>query len=226
MLKAVLFDLDGTVTDTEKIYQKYWIQSAHEAGFSEFSSEDALFLRSLNHKDAEVMLHDRFGTNFDFKKVHDNTVKYTIEEISKNGIALKPGLEPLLSYMKLHEIKSAIVTATDKENAIKKMRIAGIENSFDFLISAHDVENGKPHPDPYLFALKELGISQNEAIAVEDAPNGILSAYRAGLPVVMIPDMTKPDFRFISYLYGTVPTLSDLIPLLDDIRKNPDQKQY
>lgn len=219
MLKAVLFDLDGTVTDTERIYQKYWVQAAHEAGFSEFSSEDALLLRSLNHRDAEALMHDRFGFNFDFKKVHDNTVKYTIDEISKDGITLKPGLDKLLPYMKEHGIKSAIVTATDRENAIKKMQIAGIENSFDFLISAHDVKQGKPHPDSYLHAIHELGISQNEALAVEDAPNGVLSAYRAGIPVVMIPDMTKPDFRFISYLYGTVPTLADLIPLLDDMLK-------
>ena len=219
MLKAVLFDLDGTVTDTERIYQKYWVQSAHEAGFSEFSSEDALLLRSLDHHDAEALMHDRFGINFDFKKVHDKTVEYTINEISRDGITLKPGLDTILSYMKEHGIKSAIVTATDRENAVKKLKIAGIENSFDDLISAHEVKHGKPHPDSYLYALKELGISQNEAMAVEDAPNGILSAYRAGIPVVMIPDMTKPDFRFISYLYGTVPTLADLVPLLDDFLK-------
>lgn len=218
MLKAILFDLDGTVTDTERVYQKYWVQAARECGFSDFTSDDALLLRSLNHKDAEELMHDRFGTNFDFKKVHDITIKYTIEELTNDGITLKPGLDTVLSYMKENGIKSAIVTATDKKNAEKKMRLAGIENSFDYLISAHDVKMGKPHPDSYLFALKELKISANEALAVEDAPNGILSAYRAGLPVVMIPDMTKPDFRYISYLYGTVPTLADLVPLLKDMK--------
>lgn len=217
MLKAVLFDLDGTVTDTERVYQKYWLKSAQELGFSDFTAQDALDLRSLNHKDAEILMHDRFGTDFDIKEIRRRTIESTMNELKQDGIKVKPGLDTILSFLKENNIKSAIVTATDKEKAEEKMVLAGINGKFDTMISAHEVKHGKPHPDSYLYALDTLNIDGNSAIAVEDSPNGILSAYRAGIPVVMIPDMTKPDFRYISYLYGTVPTLADLVPLLKDL---------
>ena len=81
---------------------------------------------------------------------------------------------------------------------------------FDKLISATMVKEGKPAPDIYLYACRQLGLPPEECIAVEDSPNGVISAYRAGLRVIMVPDQTKPDKELEQYLYACVDSLAQI----------------
>ena len=86
----------------------------------------------------------------------------------------------------------------------------GIYDKFDQLVSATTVENGKPEPDVYLYACEQIGEKPKDCIAVEDSPNGILSAYRAGLSVVMVPDLAEPDEETAKLLYAKFDTLAGL----------------
>ncbi len=214
MIKAVLFDMDGTVTDTERIYNRTWQDSAHELGYSMFSYQDALDLRSLNHADAHQMFEERYGGVINIEDVRTLCRKKVAAELEENGIPLKPGLQEILAYLKKQRLKSAIVTANQLEKAVERLKMAGLENDFDEVISAHEVPHGKPYPDPYLYACKKLDLDPEECMAVEDSPNGVLSAVRAGCPTVMIPDLTEPDDEMREQLYAVCPSLDKLIELL------------
>ena len=122
----------------------------------------------------------------------------------------KPDVDEILDYLRSKNIKTAVATATDPERTKQYLTQIGIYDKFDQLVSATTVENGKPEPDVYLYACEQIGEKPKDCIAVEDSPNGILSAYRAGLSVVMVPDLAEPDEETAKLLYAKFDTLAGL----------------
>lgn len=210
MIKAVLFDMDGVITDTEKLYNKYWVESAHDLSYDFFTSQDALDLRSLNMPDTIALFKERYGENFDIVAVKNLCREKMKEEQEKNGVALKYGVREILEFLKEKNVKSAVATATFYDTAKSRLISAGVFDLFDRVISAHMVEHGKPYPDVYIYAASELGLKPKECIAVEDSPNGVLSAYRAGCKTVMVPDLTEPDEELKKLLFGYAKDLTGL----------------
>ena len=209
MIKAVIFDMDGILIDTEKWLNIYWQQAAKEAGF-EVTREDGLAIRSLAGKYAGPYLRGIFGDSFDYEAIRERRKELMREHIAKYGIEKKPGVDDILSYLAEKNIKRAVATATDPERTKQYLTQIGIYDKFDKIVSATTVENGKPQPDVYLYACEQIGEKPEYCIAVEDSPNGVLSAYRAGLSVVMVPDLTEPDEETAKILYARIDTLSGL----------------
>lgn len=209
MIKAVIFDMDGILIDTEKWLNVYWQQAAKEAGF-EVTREDGLAIRSLAGKYAGPYLRGIFGESFDYEAIRERRKELMREHIAKYGIEKKPGVDDILSYLAEKNIKRAVATATDPERTKQYLTQIGIYDKFDKIVSATTVENGKPQPDVYLYACEQIGEKPEDCIAVEDSPNGILSAYRAGLSVVMVPDLTEPDEETAKMLYARIDTVSGL----------------
>lgn len=209
MIKAVIFDMDGILIDTEKWLNVYWQQAAKEAGF-EVTREDGLAIRSLAGKYAGPYLRGIFGDSFDYEAIRERRKELMREHIAKYGIEKKPGVDDILSYLAEKNMKRAVATATDPERTKQYLTQIGIYDKFDKIVSATTVENGKPQPDVYLYACEQIGEKPEDCIAVEDSPNGILSAYRAGLSVVMVPDLTEPDEETAKMLYARIDTVSGL----------------
>ncbi len=207
--KAVLFDMDGTLTDTEKLYQKAWPESLAHFGY-EMSEEKPLVLRSLGRPYALQQFKEWYGEDFDYWEVR-NYRKQLVENILKEtGIPLKPGAKEILSWLRENNIFVALVTANDKDRAQRYTKKIGLFEYFDAIVCADMVEFGKPAPDIYAYACKELNVSPKDTLAVEDSPNGCTSAYKAGCNVVMVPDLTEPDDELLKFLYKRVDTLLDL----------------
>ena len=129
----------------------------------------------------------------------------------------KKGAIELLTYLKSKGYITAIATATDMERAMEYIEMTGLTGHFDKVISATMVQEGKPSPMVYEYASRELGLDVSECIAVEDAPNGITSAYRAGMQVVMVPDQSLPDDNIKSMLTACVDNLEEIITLIENI---------
>ena len=108
-------------------------------------------------------------------------------------IPLKPYVKEALEKLRKAGIKLAIATATNEELTAEYLGRAGLREYFDEIICAVMVKTGKPAPDIYLYACERLGIEPGDAFAVEDAPNGVISASTAGCRTIMIPDLTEPD---------------------------------
>ena len=173
MLRAVLFDLDGTLIDSEKIYHRIEMEIASELGYDFFRPQDALDMRSLYRAASIELMAGRYGDAFDYDKYHDLMTTRFMAEASRCGIELKPGIDEVLGYLKDRGLIAAVVTATALERATKVMSDVGLAGRFDDVISAHEVKKGKPNPDPYLYACDKLGITPEEALCIEDSPNGV-----------------------------------------------------
>lgn len=208
--RAFIFDLDGTLIDTEKIYRIIWPQAISELGY-EFSDERFLSLRSLGRPFAPAKFREWYGESFDYDKARKIRKGFFDRYIAENGIQLKPGVIELLNFLHKKGIVTAIATATDIARAGEYMEMTGLTGYFDKVISATMVPEGKPSPYVYRYACEQLGFEPSECVAVEDAPNGIRSAHDAGLKVIMVPDLTEPDENILPMLTLRVDCLSDII---------------
>lgn len=209
MIKAVVFDMDGVLIDTEKHYYEAWQEAARSFGY-DFRSEHALMLRSCDANVAAKMMKGIFGEDFDYFAVREVRRGLVAERLKKYGLEKKPGLDEILDYLKQNGIKTAVATATPIELTLQHLTKIGVKDKFDKIVSAKQVANGKPAPDVYLYACEQIGENPSDCIAVEDSPNGIKSAYAAGCKPVMVPDLTQPDEEIKPLLYGVADTLADI----------------
>lgn len=212
-IHAVIFDMDGLLIDTEKHLVRCWCQAAQEMGYP-MERRHALHIRSLAGKFAAPYLQKELGADFDYQKVRARRKELVAEILEREGVERKKGALELLTWLKENRYRTAVATATDEERAEQYLTQIGVRHLLDKLVCATMVENGKPMPDVYLYACEKIGEKPENCIALEDSPNGVLSAYRAGCQVVMVPDLTQPDDGILPLLSGQAESLLDVIELL------------
>ena len=213
MVGAVIFDMDGLLLDTEKLLVKFWQEAAREAGFP-MTRDIALNIRSMHRSFAIPYLKSELGEDFDYLKIRARRMELMNEHLEKNGLELKKGAKTLLTYLNENKIPAAVATATDYERAEKYLKETGIFGYFDKIICATMVKVGKPKPDIYIYAASELGLEPAQCVALEDSPNGVMSAAAAGCRTIMVPDLTEPDeaiSRIITAKAGSLDEVIDII---------------
>ena len=218
-IKAVIFDMDGLITDTEKLLVKYWCEAANEMGFP-MERHHALALRSFSRKFAAPQLKEWFGEACDYKAVRDLRMKKMQEFLSTHPLEKKKGVDELLLYLKEKGYYTAVATATDYTRASQYLKEIGIFDKFESIICGNMLENGKPCPDIYLYACEKLNLPPECCMALEDSPNGIKAASSAGCVTVMVPDLTPPTEDDLSRVYQVAENLTDVIGILRAIREN------
>ena len=212
-VKGILFDMDGVVLDTEKLYARFWAEAAHALGYP-MTYEQALGMRSLNNEAGQAKLESYFGTGVSRSVMRDKRVELMDAYVAEYGVEAKPGIGQLLDQLKEQGIKAAIATSSPKDRAMQYLRRLGLAEKFDCICSGHDVAHGKPEPDIYLHAAACIGIPPENCLAIEDSPAGILSAYRAGCMPVLVPDLDGSDVQMRKILFAEADTLTELLELL------------
>lgn len=192
-MKAVVFDMDGVIFDSEKLYRKHWKITGAEYGI------DPIKMESLCNQIAgatrvrnEKLMKSHFGEDFDYGLFREQTMQRMDEEILANGLELKDGVIELFDYLKEHNYKIGLATSTNRERATRNLKNAGIYEKFDCIIFGDMVSNGKPAPDIYKKACEELGVKVEDTIGIEDSINGVKSSSAAGLYTIMVVDLIPP----------------------------------
>ena len=212
-IRGVLFDMDGLVLDTEKLYARFWMEGCHHFGFP-MTYEQALRMRAANSNLGRANLHEFFGPEADYDAIRSKRIEFMDAYIAENGVELKMGIRELLDFLQERGIATAIASSSPMDRIKTYLSAHDLYHRFDCLCSGYEIPNGKPAPDIYLKAAEQLGLRAEECLALEDSPVGIESAYRAGCYPVMVPDQDQPDALTQSRLYAKADSLLDVIDLL------------
>lgn len=201
MFEAVVFDMDGVITDTEKLYRRFQMEEGRRRGIP----EDVLVyacdhIAGGNKFSNKPIFESIVGRGIDYMEFREKLMANLDAYIAANGVELKYGVKETLAYLKDKGIKIGLATSTIRERAIGYLTAHGIYKYFDKLVFGNMVEHGKPAPDIYLKACEELGVEPAKAVAVEDSINGIKSAGVAGLYPVMVVDLIKPNDEIAPYV--------------------------
>ena len=215
-IESVIFDQDGLILDTEKLYQRFWREAAGECGFT-MNQETALALRSLDSRLAKQLLIDTFGEKLDFDLLKQTRIRLMNDYVDKNGVEAKPGVRELTDYLRQKGIKTAIATATNYSRTDDYLTRAGVRDCFETIVCASSCPHGKPFPDVYLYACIELNSLPQNCIALEDSPNGVRSAYSAGLKVICVPDKGDVEDEVKPLITSSAHSLLDVPEIIESI---------
>ena len=184
-LAAVLFDMDGTLVDSEKVWQVALDELASELG-GRLSTAARLSMVGTTTPEAIAILHRDLGVIGRSVPDDGELLESRMMTLVRDGLMFRPGAYELLTSVRTEGVKTALVTATVRRIVEVMLDTIGRDN-FDVVVTHDDVANGKPHPEPYATAAAALGIDPRDCVAIEDSVTGSSSALAAGCAVVVVP---------------------------------------
>ena len=208
-LQAVVFDMDGVLIDSEVLYKKHAHQTARELGF-EISDELHRSTIGLTGPEGEALVRAELGDDFPFEEF-DYIWRRKVAVSMMQHVPLKPGVREILELLERLEIPSAVATSSSGENAEHHLSRADILHHFDVVVCGDDVENSKPHPEPFLLAAERLEVEPEDCLAVEDSHNGVRSAHGAGMQTIMMPDLLQPNAEMKALSVAVMKDMFELI---------------
>lgn len=194
--EAVVFDMDGLMFDSERVVQHSWNVVGERMGLGRLGDDNIRFTLGFNRVRRKQYFLEKYGNDFPYEVFHEEYGKAYHEYADTYGVPVKKGLYELLDVLEDKQIKCAVATSSSREHAFANLERAGIRQRFQVVLTGDMVTEGKPSPEIYLKACALLKTEPPRAMALEDAPNGILSAHRAGMYTVLIPDLIE-DFSGI-----------------------------
>ena len=211
--KAVLFDMDGLMLDTERIYVRVWQEAARDLGY-DLGDELFVSFAGLSVVGSERRLARTAGDGFSIPAFRARWEELWRRYLDRDGIAVKPGLPPLLDWLDAAGAPRAVVTSTEAREAADTLQRAGLAARFQTVVSGDQVANGKPAPDIFLLGAQRLGVKAGRCIALEDSEAGVRAAHAAGMRVIMVPDLKPPSPEVRDLATAVVPTLHEALPLV------------
>ena len=210
MIKAVIFDLDGLLIDSEivsyKIYKEILNQFGHSFSIEEYAQN---FSGKTEVKNVTNLI-DTYNLPWTVEVGLDNVLKVEDKFINE-GIDLKTGVKKLLTYLKDKNLKIAIASSSTRDRALTILRQHNIVEYFDEFVFGNEVKKGKPNPDIFLKACDKISVNPEECLVLEDSESGIQSAYSANIPVICIPDMKVPNQYYLNMTKAVLSSLEEVI---------------
>ena len=205
--KAVIFDMDGLMLDTERPMIPIWIEAGKAIGW-DIQAQTAINTIGKNGDDIRKLCMGELGPDFPYEKFKTELNRLFDEEFEK-GIGHKPGLLELLDHLASLNMPLAVGTSSRKSAAQWKLEKAGIKGRFSHIVCGDEVENGKPAPDIFLKAAELLGFSPAECVGFEDSIAGLMALRDAGIASVFIKDIVEPPEEILSTVWRRFENLSE-----------------
>ena len=189
--EAIVFDMDGTLLDTEMVFRDIVYDVSGRLGF-EMTEAIHLAMVGSSHETTNALLVEAYGVSFPYA-VFDQHCRTMMRERMAEAVPIKTGVKEMLAELKARRIPAAVATSSRSPHAIGHLGAAGLLDAFETIVTRDDVTYPKPHPEPYLTAASRLGLDPRNCLAVEDSHSGVRAAHAAGMQTIMVPDLVHPS---------------------------------
>lgn len=197
-IKAILFDMDGVIFDTEREYLKEWNKIFEKYGY-EMKKEIYVSVMGRGRKKVKEIFKENFGDDLPIEEMYIEKDKMLKEAIENNEVPLKQGALELLEFLKKNGYKTALATSAKKDRVKSQVTHAKINNLFDAIVCADDIVNSKPDPEIFLKAAEKVNIKPENCIVIEDSEAGIRAAFNAGMIAFHVKDLKEADENIMKY---------------------------
>lgn len=213
LYKAVVFDMDGVIFDSERAVMQCWKEVASRHNIPDIEKAILACTGTTMVRTREIMLN-LYGADFPYNEYAMESSAIFHSRYDGGRLPMKPGVKELLTFLKEHNKKIALASSTRQQVVTDELRDAGIIEYFDRIICGDMVSRSKPAPDIFLKACEELNVSPSDSYAIEDSYNGIRAAHAGGLHPIMVPDLLPADEEMQSLAEIVLPSLTSVMEYL------------
>ncbi len=213
--KAVVFDMDGVIFDSEKLVVECWVETANKYGIPdiEMLCKRCLGLNRVATRDVYLQ---HYGEDFPYDTYKQEMSELYHKRAREGALVMKPGVVEILTFLREEGVKTALASSTREEVVRWELSYAGIIDFFDEIVCGDMVSRSKPDPEIFLKACELLGVEPNEAFAIEDSYNGIRAAHAGGLRSIMVPDLAEPTAEMEELSEIIVPSLLEAMEYIQE----------
>ena len=216
MIKAIIFDMDGLMIDSERVTFECYQERLKDMNLT----MDEEFYKTLLGKPIKGIyqrFYDVYGNDFPIENVIQDVHQLMAERFETEGVPVKKGLVELLHYLKDNNYKTIVATSSNRDRVDKILAQAKITEFFDDSICGDEVTKGKPNPEVFLKSCQKLGVNVDEAIVLEDSEAGIQASYDANIKVICIPDMKDPEKQYEEKTFKILKDLTEVTAYLKSL---------
>lgn len=189
MLKLAIFDMDGLIFNTERLFMDELDTAMAKHGYK-LTLDVYLELLGVNEQSCKDRMKKIYGEDYPFHEISDEA-RMKLNKKAIKGLPVKDGIRELLAELKKSGIKTAVASSTPAEYVKMYLKTSNLDEMFDTVIGGDMVSRSKPAPDIFLLACEKAGALSSEAVVFEDSENGIKAAYNGNIDVICIPDMKQ-----------------------------------
>ncbi len=190
--KAIIFDMDGVIFDTERVYMNIWIEVYSKHGYT-MNKEIYTKLIGRDRNSITKILYNLYGEKFPVTNIFKECDELLKEAIDRGEVPIKEGVLEIFEFLKLKKYKMALATSSSKNKLNMQLKIHNLEEVFDCIVCADDVKVSKPNPEIFLCAARKLNVNPEECIVVEDSPVGIEAAFNANMFPIHVEDLVEAN---------------------------------
>ena len=209
MFKAVIFDMDGLMFDTERLSKELYRELAAKRGY-DFKEDFFDEMVGLDLEDTKKAFKEDYGQDFPYLEMRDQKNELLKKHVNENGVPVKEGLLEIIDYLKKNQYRLAVASSSHREKIEFYLDSISIKDKFDYIIGGDEVEKSKPDPEIFIKGINGLGVSKDEALILEDSAHGVLAADRAGIKVILIPDLVEHPPEIEELVYKKLNSLTEL----------------
>ncbi len=213
--KAVIFDMDGVIFDSEKLVVECWVETADKYGIPDIEMLCKRCL-GLNRVATKEVYLQHFGQDFPYDRYKQEMSDLYHKRAREGALVMKPGVVELLTFLREEGVKTALASSTREEVVRWELSYAGIIDFFNEIVCGDMVSRSKPDPEIFLKACELLGVKSNEAFAIEDSYNGIRAAHAGGLRPIMVPDLAEPTAEMEELSEIILPSLLETMEYIQE----------
>jgi len=211
-VRAVVFDMDGLLVDTETVSREVMTLAARQMGY-ELPHEVFIRMVGLSFASSGKLLEEHFGPGFDVPAFQAESTRL-YRAAGEAGVALKAGVVELLDLLDRFALPRAIATSSHHQDVDRNLGQHGLRQRFDAVVAGGDYARSKPFPDPFLKAAEALGVDPAHCLALEDSHNGVRAAHAAGMMAVMVPDLLEPTEEMHALCVRIIDSLHEVRDLI------------